>query len=147
MVLLFCLGLSVFSKKNPPVPETKPLEPGLSEITIGNSKLYVEKATSDEERSRGLSGRTELGANRGMMFVFPTSGTKFFWMKDTLIPLDIIWVANNIVVGTDHMFTELDTSLSLVKHYISPSPVDTVIETNLNWTTNNNINVGDKVLY
>ena len=41
---------------------------------------------------RGLQGRASLPAQNGMLFVFPANGRYPFWMKDTLIPLDIIWL-------------------------------------------------------
>jgi hypothetical protein len=147
VVVLLILGLFVFPKKNPQVSETQTPETKLQEITIGDSKLYVEKATNEAEWSRGLSGRAELNTNRGMLFVFPTPEIQTFWMKDTLIPLDIIWVTDNKVVGLDRMFTELNTPLTLLKRYISPSPVDVVIETNLDWTTEHSVKINDKVLY
>jgi uncharacterized membrane protein (UPF0127 family) len=147
IAFLLFLGFIVFPKKNPHTSEKQPLSTGITEITIGNSKLYVEKALNEDEWSRGLSNRTKLNSNNGMLFVFPTSETKIFWMKDTLIPLDIIWVANNKVVGLDRMLPELNTPLPLLKRYISPSPVDDVIETNLDWTVKNGIKINDKISY
>jgi hypothetical protein len=147
VVVLLILGLFVFPKKNPQVSERQTPETKLQEITIGDSKLYVEKAMNETEWSRGLSGRAGLDTNRGMLFVFPTPEIQTFWMKDTLIPLDIIWVADNKVVGLDRMFPELNTPLPLLKRHISPSPVDVVIETNLDWTTEHGIKINDKVSY
>jgi uncharacterized membrane protein (UPF0127 family) len=46
-------------------------------------------ASSLEERAQGLMGVTDLGSVDGMLFVFPADTTSGFWMKDTLIPLDI----------------------------------------------------------
>ena len=52
----------------------------------------VEIAQSDEERMRGLQSRRVLEDGSGMLFIFPESGVYSFWMKDTLIPLDMIWL-------------------------------------------------------
>ena len=49
-------------------------------------------AATDEDRMRGLQSRPSLDPDKGMLFVFPESGRHAFWMKNTLIPLDIIWL-------------------------------------------------------
>jgi uncharacterized protein len=51
--------------------------------------VHVEVADTRAERARGLMGRSELPDDAGMVFVFPSSSTSAFWMKDTLIPLSI----------------------------------------------------------
>lgn len=51
--------------------------------------MTVAVATSNVEQSRGLSGVTNLDGIDGMLFVFSTPTNVRFWMKDTLIPLDI----------------------------------------------------------
>lgn len=57
------------------------------------STITVEVADTDEKRSRGLSGRKSLAGGKGMLFVFESaSKNNCFWMKDTLIPLDFIWL-------------------------------------------------------
>jgi len=60
-----------------------------------NSCFFVEIAATDASRQRGLMYRTHLGNDKGMLFIFDTPGQYPFWMKNTLIPLDIIWI------GTD----------------------------------------------
>lgn len=54
--------------------------------------LTLEIADTAGARARGLMGRTSLAADAGMLFVFPEDGNYSFWMKDTLIPLDMIWL-------------------------------------------------------
>ena len=51
--------------------------------------LRVELARTDEQRQQGLMGRTRLAANAGMVFLYPAPVRGAFWMKNTLIPLDI----------------------------------------------------------
>jgi len=53
----------------------------------------VELAGTDEERKYGLMWRERLDVDHGMLFVYPADGVYSFWMKNTLIPLDIIWLA------------------------------------------------------
>jgi len=54
--------------------------------------IEVELAREEAEHKRGLQLRASLGSNSGMLFIFPLSRRHSFWMKDTLIPLDIIWI-------------------------------------------------------
>ena len=64
---------------------------GTATIATGERKvvLRVEVARTDEQRQRGLMKRRSLGRNAGMVFQFPQPTSSAFWMKDTLIPLDI----------------------------------------------------------
>ena len=57
-----------------------------------NVKITAEIAATDESRERGLMFRKSLDENAGMLFVFPTLDYQNFWMKNTLIPLDMIWL-------------------------------------------------------
>jgi uncharacterized membrane protein (UPF0127 family) len=61
-------------------------------IKINQEDFTVEIATTPSQLSRGLSNRKELCQNCGMLFVFPTPQILQFWMKDTLIPLDMIFI-------------------------------------------------------
>ena len=54
--------------------------------------VEVEVAANDELRAQGLMYRDHLAEDRGMIFVFPQSGEYAFWMKNTIIPLDMIWL-------------------------------------------------------
>lgn len=55
--------------------------------------LRLEVAQTDAQREHGLMDRTSLPPHTGMIFVFPHDGDVAFWMKDTLIPLDMVFVA------------------------------------------------------
>jgi len=57
--------------------------------------FLVEIAKTQAERARGLMFREGLEQNKGMLFVFDREGAYSFWMKNTLIPLDIIWMNGN----------------------------------------------------
>lgn len=60
-------------------------------VEVGGKKLYVEIADTDEEQTKGLSGRQNMSANHGMLFTFPDEAQHAFWMKDALLPLDLIY--------------------------------------------------------
>jgi len=64
----------------------------IKEVQIKGVAFEVELAITPQERAKGLSGRKELCDHCGMLFVFDKQGYHSFWMKDTLIPLDIIWL-------------------------------------------------------
>jgi uncharacterized membrane protein (UPF0127 family) len=54
--------------------------------------FFVEIVSKDEDMQRGLQFRSALGKEEGMLFIFADADRHGFWMKDTLIPLDIIWL-------------------------------------------------------
>ena len=55
----------------------------------------VELAVTPEEREKGLMFRQNLDSDKGMLFIFKKEGRYGFWMKNTSIPLDIIWINDN----------------------------------------------------
>jgi uncharacterized membrane protein (UPF0127 family) len=57
-----------------------------------NLKIEAELAMDDETRMRGLMFRESMPDNAGMLFIFPYVDRHSFWMKNTLIPLDLIWL-------------------------------------------------------
>ena len=65
-------------------------------IRVNGSYIKVEIADSPEERAKGLAYRDSLAEQTGMLFVFENSGILRFWMKDTLISLDIIFIDENM---------------------------------------------------
>jgi len=56
------------------------------------SVVHVEVVAEPATRAQGLMYRSSLSPDRGMLFLFPEKGEHAFWMKNTLIPLDIIWI-------------------------------------------------------
>lgn len=57
--------------------------------------VQAELKTSPEERARGMMFRPTIPEDRGMLFIFPTMERQSFWMYNTLVPLDIIWLDDN----------------------------------------------------
>jgi uncharacterized protein len=64
-------------------------------VCIRGRCFSVEVASSPQQQERGLMFRDSLGADAGMLFAFQTEGIYNFWMKNTLIPLDIIWIGSD----------------------------------------------------
>ena len=77
-------------------------------IEIGNKKYEVSLATTEEEREQGLQGRKSLKDDEGMLFVYDEPQTVSFWMKDTEIPLDIIFIDDESEVISVHRGVPLD---------------------------------------
>ncbi|MFZ2303900.1 MAG: DUF192 domain-containing protein [Minisyncoccia bacterium] len=64
----------------------------VSEVVIAGERLNVVVADTPALQEKGLSGRTSLKPNDGMLFIFPEPGFYGFWMKGMKIPIDIIWL-------------------------------------------------------
>ena len=76
--------------------EIRPLKPLTIVTAQGQAKFSVEVAANGPARAYGLMCRRSLAADRGMLFVFPaTQPGSAFWMRNTLIPLDIIYIRPN----------------------------------------------------
>jgi len=79
-----------------PKPSGRP-QSGLATATLrsGAAEIVVELAVSPEEQEIGLMHRTELADGRGMLFVYAEDRRLAFWMKNTLIPLSIAYIASD----------------------------------------------------
>ncbi|HEY4675500.1 MAG TPA: DUF192 domain-containing protein [Candidatus Bathyarchaeia archaeon] len=112
-----------------------------NKVCFGDNCFYVELATTSEERSQGLMFRESLDLNKGMLFVYSEEGMHIFWMKNTSIPLDIIWInANEEVV----YISEDNEPYS--ENLIAPAAnAKYVLEINAGLAREMGLNVGDKL--
>src|SRR3989338_3666367 len=97
--LFFIFGNPFASRGSDLVDEYYQLKP-LSVVQMDGDVVDFEVVIADsfEERKRGLQYVAHLGSNQGMWFVFQDETVKTFWMKDTLIPLDILFVDSKFKV-------------------------------------------------
>ena len=119
-------------------------------LTIRNIRVDVEIVKTDEERAKGLSFRSDLKQYSGLLFDFKDQNKQpIFWMKDTSIPLDIIWIKNDKIVkiNANVQPEKSDTLEKNYKLYKAPSIIDYVLEVNGNWCDQNGISVGDSVSF
>jgi uncharacterized membrane protein (UPF0127 family) len=65
----------------------------------GVHRVEVEVAATPDSRRRGMMWRTELAAGKGMLFLFPEQEVQSFWMANTLIPLDMIFITTDMKVA------------------------------------------------
>ncbi|MCB0378484.1 MAG: DUF192 domain-containing protein [Bdellovibrionales bacterium] len=109
-----------------------------------SKKIEVEIAKNFQDRQQGLMHRTELGKNKGMLFVFPSEQPLVFWMKNTYIPLSIGYFDKNKVLKEIYDMKP-QSLLEKVQHttqYPSNCQCQYALEVNQGWFKKNNIKVG-----
>ena len=115
-------------------------------IDNGNKiiKVNVEVADDINEQMQGLMFREKLDENAGMIFVFDEESYLGFWMKNTLIPLDIIFINRDFEI-VDIKYA-VPCKNDPCKNYVTIKPAEYVLEVNGNFTAHNYVKTGDKVV-
>ena len=108
-----------------------------------NSKVFLEVAVTDQEKEKGLMNRPSLAENRGMVFVFRPARQITFWMKDTLISLDMIFINKGKIVKIAKNAAPNQTTTL----YPSDALVTEVVEVNGGFTDKYMIKAGDRVVF
>ena len=108
-------------------------------------EVEVEVADSDKERQTGLMFRESLDENSGMLFLFDVSEQYAFWMKNTLIPLDVIYIDENFDI-VDILYAE-PCKEDPCERYIPKKESLYVLEVNGNFTIKYEISIGNKVKF
>ncbi|MFA4826840.1 MAG: DUF192 domain-containing protein [Candidatus Shapirobacteria bacterium] len=120
--------------------------PTHTSVNFNGQKFDLEIAKTISQRTQGLSGRSSLCQNCGMIFVFSGESILPFWMKDTLIPLDLIWLnSQGQVVSIQTASPQPNTPITQLKNYKNSTPAKYVIELNANTAANIKLQVGDIV--
>ena len=91
LLLIACLtliGAFFFWNQYVSIPSSE-----FSTVHLKGQIVKVAVADTPESRERGLSGRSELASDEGMLFVFPKDGQYAFWMKDMRFAIDIVWIS------------------------------------------------------
>lgn len=117
-------------------------------VAVGGVEVKVDIADTQKERAQGLSGVAQLGEDEGKLFVFDKPSEAPFWMKDMLIPIDIIWIADGKIIGIEESVQPpaKGTSDADLRLYAPPRAVDYVLEVNGGFSAANGIGVGDEVV-
>lgn len=113
--------------------------------SLGNSKIKIELEIADTEYERqlGLMNRNTMDENQGMLFLFQSERFQSFWMRNTLIPLDILFINKNREIVTIHKNTKVLSTQS----YPSSAPAIFVLEVKGGFTERQNIQEGDKIFW
>lgn len=139
-LIIFLLNFLISCAKNP--------EQNFKEVLIDNGKelikINAEIADDKQEQANGLMFREKLNKNEGMLFVFENEEYQTFWMKNTLIPLDMIFIDENFeIVDIKNAVPCKEEPCALYK---SSKPAKYVLEVNSNFAEKNGINAGDKII-
>jgi uncharacterized membrane protein (UPF0127 family) len=113
-------------------------------LTCGNgteARMTVEIADSPAEREYGLMNRASMPQDAGMLFVFDDNTRRYFWMENTLIPLDMIFISGDLTIVDIHA-----NATPLSKDIIASSgPCRYVLEVNGGVCAADGIDIGDHV--
>lgn len=113
--------------------------------SMGQKKYHIdmELADTEYERMLGLMYRKEMAENQGMLFIFPDEVIRSFWMMNTLISLDMIFIDANKRIVTIHRNTKTQSEQS----YQSTAPSKYVLEVVAGFCDRHNIVEGDRIIW
>lgn len=138
---LFLLPLfaAAMAQEEPMLLPVHPV-PLVVETASGIHRFSIEVADEPGERARGLMFRRNMDDDRGMLFVFPESGPRAFWMKNTPLPLDLLFV------GADGRVAAIARGTPFSTESIAP-PVRArfVLELKAGTAQNAGIRIGDRL--
>jgi len=112
----------------------------VTELTAGMHVIKAELAIAPAEQQVGMMFRRTMGANEGMLFVNDDAGVRCFWMRNTLLPLTIAFIADDgTIVNTADMAPQSDDS------HCSAKPVRYALEMNQGWFAKRGLKAGTKL--
>ena len=114
-----------------------------SHVVINGNKINVEIADEPQEQSLGLMHRQVLEENRGMLFIFDNAQIRNFWMKNTLIPLDMLFISKDLVIVD--IIEAKPCKEDPCSIYSSKNPAKYVLEVNKGYSDKKGVHTGDKV--
>ena len=138
---VFCLLLTTYCVLFSSATSANPT----AQVCFHDRCFTVEVMDTQEARSRGLQDRTSLPSDQGMLFVFPTEDIFNFWMKDTSIVLDMIWISEG------HAVVDIKTDVQPCTQepcpiYVPSGKARYVLEVNANFAQTHGLKVGDPVV-
>lgn len=112
----------------------------IASVEIKNHIFFAEVVSENKDLEKGLSGQRELCSSCGMIFEFQKKGIYSFWMNDMLIPLDIAWISDGMIV---HIEKNVQATFAGTMTPIEKS--DIVLEIGAGKLDEFGIEVGDRV--
>ena len=114
--------------------------PGHAWVIFGSDTVRAEVASTPDAREQGLMGRLEVPPGTGMLFVFPETELRSFWMKDTFVSLDIAFINESFEVVDIQQMEAEDTNLT-----DAAAPSAFALEVVQGWMSEHGVEVGDRV--
>ena len=141
--LIMALGFLFYKPKN----SINPLDRSTTvrHVVINAKKIKVQVADNYAEHVLGLSDRSTLEPDSGMLFIFHEKRIRKIWMKNMHFPIDIIWIENEKVVKVTQNCKPNGAIPS--KMYSSTLPVDNILEVNAGFSNEFGIKRGDLVTF
>jgi uncharacterized protein len=134
------VALAAFFVQPAPAQEAPQMNLPVVQLQAGMHNIRAQVAATPEQRATGLMHRKEMPQHEGMLFVFEQPSPQCFWMKNTLLPLSIAFVADDgTVVNIDEMKPQTQDS------HCSAKPVRYVLEMNEGWFAKRGIKAGFKL--
>ena len=115
-----------------------------STVSIGGKNIFVDVADTENLREKGLSGRTGIKNDEGMIFIFNGAEIPGFWMKDMNFSIDIIWIGEDWKVVS---VSEDLTPESYPEAYYPDTPVMYVMEVPAGFVKENNVYSGEDIRF
>ena len=141
-ISLVAATLFIRQYKSIPIPQVR-MSGKSPAIDVNRISLEVELADTPEKQILGLSGRNELKDGTGMLFPYNPPQEVTFWMKDMLIPIDMVFIRDNTVVTLyEHVQPEPNIPQNQLKRYSSHQPIDYVLEVPAGWSQKNGVTIG-----
>lgn len=115
-------------------------------VSLNNKQFVVELADTDQSRAMGLMYRQHMDNDEGMLFVFPDSQLRAFWMKNTLIALDILYFdQNKKLVSISENTPPCKNTTTRCPNYPSAGPAKYVLEINAGLSKQYGFKTGDEI--
>jgi len=111
------------------------------DLLIDGKPMVVEVAATGQQRYMGLSFRKSMGEDEGMLFVYDVERALTFTMRNTLIPLSIAYISEDMVVNEIH-----DMNVGPNQLFDSRSPAKYALEVNQGWFERNDIEAGAQIV-
>ena len=115
------------------------------QVIVADQHIIVEIADTGPAREQGLMNREHLDPNTGMLFVFAQEEPMTFWMKNTLIPLDILFINNEHIVVSISTMTPCTADPCTL--YPSNFPAKYALEVPAGFAHEHSVAVGQQVLF
>ena len=125
---------------SPAQAQGAPVEFAVIPLSAGIHVIRAEVAATPTDRARGLMHRPQMGANQGMVFLFDQPAALCMWMKNTLIPLSVAFIADDgRILNIEDMAPQTEDN------HCAAKPARYALEMNRGWFAKHGISAGMKI--